>query len=249
MLGARNHRVAYPMSANDPTAVKEIRRGGPRSARRHWLGLAVWLLVVALLGIAVGAVLAFVNGSGHSAGSAVSTQPAAPVAAWAAGAKRAPAFALVDERGAPISLRQFRGRPVIVTFIDPVCRTLCPLEAKQLNAVVAASPKAQRPAIVAISVNPWMQSRATFRQDERKWRLAPEWHWAAGSYRQLAPVWKRYDVGVLDRKTVVHGRTTHDVAHTEAAYLIDASGHERALFLYPFLARDVTSALRRLAPA
>lgn len=206
----------------------------------------MWILAVAALGVAIGAVIAFMHNSRQSAQARVSTRPAVPVAAWAAGAKRAPTFTLVDERGAPISLRQFRGRPVIVTFIDPVCRSLCPLEAKQLNAVVRASPQAQRPAVVAISVNPWAQSRTAFRQDGRKWRLVPGWHWAAGDYRRLAPVWKRYDVGVLDRKTVVDGHTIHDVSHTEAAYLIDASGHERALFLYPFLARDVTSALRRL---
>jgi cytochrome oxidase Cu insertion factor (SCO1/SenC/PrrC family) len=91
-----------------------------------------------------------------------------------------------------------------------------------------------------------MQSRSVFRQDERKWRLVPGWHWAAGDYRRLAAVWKQYDVGVLDRKTVIDGHTIHDVSHTEAAYLVDASGHERALFLYPFVARDVTSALRGL---
>ncbi len=234
------------MSANDPPAAGKIPRSGSHAGRREWLGVGAWILAVAVLGIAIGAVIAFMHNSRQSAQPRASTQPAAPVAAWPAGAKPAPAFTLVDERGAPIALRQFRGRPVIVTFIDPVCRSLCPLEAKQLNAVVEASPKAERPAIVAISVNPWAQSRAVFRQDARKWRLVSGWHWAAGSYRRLAPVWKRYDVGVLDRKTVIDGHTIHDVSHTEAAYLVDASGHERALFLYPFLARDVTSALRRL---
>ena len=235
------------MSVNDPA--NEISQSGHQPARRQWLGLAVWILVVCLLGVALGAVFAWVRDSHQSTSASISRQPAAPVAAWAAGAKRAPAFSLVDADGAPISLRQFRGRPVIVTFIDPVCRSLCPLEAKQLNSVVTASPKARRPAIVAVSVNPWMQSRSIFRQDERKWRLVAGWHWAAGRYRQLAPVWKRYDVGVLDRKTVVDGHAIHDVSHTEAAYLIDASGHERALFLYPFVAADVTSALRRLGSA
>jgi cytochrome oxidase Cu insertion factor (SCO1/SenC/PrrC family) len=234
------------MSANDPTAANEIRESEAHAARRQWLGLAVWILAVCVLGIALGAVFAFVHDSRQSSGPGLSTQPAAPVATWAAGAKRAPAFTLAAEDGAPISLRQFRGRPVIVTFIDPVCRSLCPLEAKQLNSVVTTSPRAERPAIVAVSVNPWMQSRSIFRQDERKWRLVPGWHWAAGRYRQLAPVWKRYDVGVLDRKTVVDGHAVHDVSHTEAAYLIDASGHERALFLYPFVAADVRSAVRRL---
>lgn len=235
------------MSANDPTAANETARPG-QTARPRWLGLAAWILAVCILGIALGVVIAFVHGSGGTS-RPFSTQPAAPVASWAAGARPAPDFRLVDADGSSISLRQFRGRPVIVTFIDPVCRSLCPLEAKQLNSAVTAMPRTRRPAIVAISVNPWAQSRAIFRQDERKWRLVPGWQWAAGRYRQLARVWKRYDVGVLDRKTVVDGHTVHDVSHTEAAYLIDASGHERALFLYPFRAEDVTSALRHLRDA
>jgi protein SCO1 len=205
----------------------------------------VWILAVCVLGVAVGAVFAFVHNS-HQSPASVSSQPARPVATWAAGAKPAPGFTLSDADGAPISLRQFRGRPAIVTFIDPVCRSLCPLEAKQLDAAVRATPGSRRPVIVSISVNPWAQSRSIFRQDERKWRLVPGWHWAAGDYRRLAPVWKRYDVGVLDHKTVVDGHVIHDVSHTEAAYVIDSSGHERALFLWPFLARDVASALRRL---
>jgi cytochrome oxidase Cu insertion factor (SCO1/SenC/PrrC family) len=234
------------MSANDPSAANQIAQSERRAARREWFWVGVWIFAVCILGIAIGAVLAFVHNTRHNAGPSVSTRPAAPVASWAAGAKQAPPFTLVDQNGTPISLRQFRGRPVIVTFLDPVCRSLCPLEAKQLNAVLTATPKAQRPAVVAVSVNPWMQSRSVFRQDERKWRLVPGWHWAAGDYRRLAAVWKQYDVGVLDRKTVIDGHTIHDVSHTEAAYLVDASGHERALFLYPFVARDVTSALRGL---
>ena len=38
---------------------------------------------------------------------------------WAAGKKIAPGFSLRDQNGSPISLRRFRGRPVILTFIDP----------------------------------------------------------------------------------------------------------------------------------
>lgn len=232
------------MSANDPSAANQIAQSERQTARREWFWVCVWIFAVCLLGIAVGAVLAFVHNTRHDAGASVSTQPATPIATWAAGAKPAPRFTLVDENGAPISLREFRGRPVIVTFLDPVCRSLCPLEAKQLNAVITATPKAHRPAIVAVSVNPWMQSRSVFRRDERKWRLVSGWHWAAGDYRRLAAVWKQYDVGVLDRKTVIDGHTIHDVSHTEAAYLVDASGHERALFLYPFAASDVVDAAR-----
>jgi hypothetical protein len=47
----------------------------------------------------------------------------------------------------------------------------------------------------------------------------------------------------------VAGVTVRDVAHTEAAYLIDANGYERALFLWPYTAGSVARTLRGLTTA
>ena len=52
---------------------------------------------------------------------------------------------------------------MILAFIDPVCRNLCPLEAKVLNSVPSQLPASSRPAIVAVSVNPWGQAAANLR--------------------------------------------------------------------------------------
>jgi hypothetical protein len=40
--------------------------------------------------------------------------------------------------------------------------------------------------------------------------------------------------------------TKNDIGHTEAAYLIDQNGDQRALFLWPFHAGDVAAAQRTL---
>jgi cytochrome oxidase Cu insertion factor (SCO1/SenC/PrrC family) len=233
------------MSANQPTAVDDT--GASARGARLLFPVWWWVLAALALGVTGGAAIGLLHNSRHAAPLGISTLPARPVATWAAGAQRAPDFRLVDAGGAPISLSEFRGRPVIVTFIDPVCRNLCPLEAEQLNRAVAAVPAATRPVIVAISVNPWADSRSNFRQDARKWRLVPEWHWAAGRYAQLAPVWKRYKIGVLAQKKVIAGITVHEVAHTEASFVIDRAGYERALFLYPFNGDDVARTVKQLA--
>lgn len=208
---------------------------------------SIWKWIVAALaaGVAIGVGLGLTHGARHAAAPA--PPPTRPNVAWPPGARKAPDFRLVDQRGAPISLRLFRGRFVILTFIDPLCRTLCPLEAKVLNDVVAGTPPAARPAIVAVSVNPWGDSRAAFRRDARKWRLVPQWRWAAGRYGQLARVWKRYEIGVLVRTRVVNGIAVHDVSHTEASFVIDPAGYERALFLYPFRAEDLGATMRQVA--
>jgi cytochrome oxidase Cu insertion factor (SCO1/SenC/PrrC family) len=232
------------MAPHDSTAADERRVTRP-VLRPLGLALWWWLLLALAVGVLLGAGVGLLQQRHHTA--ALSTVAAAPVVTWQAGERRAPDFRLADAGGAPISLRQFRGRPVIVTFLDPVCRSLCPLEAAELNRAVSVVPAAKRPAVVSVSVNPWADSRAAFRADARKWRLGPEWHWAAGSYALLAPVWKRYKIGVQATKKMVRGVAVRDVSHTEASYLVDANGYERALFLYPFRGEDVAAALKRVS--
>jgi cytochrome oxidase Cu insertion factor (SCO1/SenC/PrrC family) len=195
----------------------------------------------------VGALIALQHRSSASPRVTMADAPTAAAATWAAGMRRAPDFRLVDQRGGPVSLSSFRGRPVIVTFIDPLCRNFCPLEAQQLNELVRRLPAAQRPAIVAVSVNVYGNARANLLQDVAKWRLVPEWRWAVGRTRQLATVWRRYRIGVLVTTKRVAGVTVHEISHTEAAYVIDRRGYERALFLWPFGAKDVRAALAKLS--
>jgi len=170
-------------------------------------------------------------------------------ATWPAGARPAPDFRLRDQDGAEVSISGFRGRPVIVTFIDPLCRTYCPLEGRRLNGVVRRFPAATRPVIVAVSVNVAGNGRANLRTVVRKWGLVPQWRWAVGSEEQLARVWKRYHVGVLVQTKKIAGVTVRDVVHTEAAYVVDANGYERALFLWPYTADAVDRTLRALGTA
>jgi methyl coenzyme M reductase gamma subunit len=44
----------------------------------------------------------------------------------------------------------------------------------------------------------------------------------------------------------VAGVSVRDVAHTEAAYVVDAQGYERALFVWPYRAEDVARTIRSL---
>ena len=45
----------------------------------------------------------------------------------------APGFALTDQHGRPVSLASLRGKAVLLTFLDPVCVTDCPLEAQEFR--------------------------------------------------------------------------------------------------------------------
>jgi cytochrome oxidase Cu insertion factor (SCO1/SenC/PrrC family) len=209
-----------------------------------------WFLLggALVLGIGLGAAIAVLRSSSAPAFS-MSGAAAAPEVSWPMGKKLAPGFSLRNENGGPISLRQFRGRPVIVTFIDPLCRNLCPLEAKVLGHVVAQLPAAQRPVILAVSTNTWADARKNLLLDKSKWSLPSDWHWAVGASAALARVWKEYAIGVSVATKTIAGIKVRRITHTEAAYLVDPSGYQRALYLYPFRASDVERTLRSLARA
>lgn len=167
----------------------------------------------------------------------------APAASWAAGTQRAPAFRLRDQNGQPVSLASFRGGPVLVTFIDPLCRDYCPLEATRLMDVVRST----HTPVIAVSANPFGNARANLVQDNRKWHLTRDWHWAVGSWAQLRAVWNAYHVAFLVTTKKIAGVKVRYIVHTEGSYLIDANGDERALFLWPYYTNSVVQALHRLS--
>ncbi|HXH97039.1 MAG TPA: SCO family protein, partial [Gaiellaceae bacterium] len=154
------------------------------------------------------------------------------------GEKPAPRFRLHDAAGAPVSLAQYRGRNVIVTFIDPLCTTFCPRESAVLDDALRQLPSSQRPAVIAINVNPPIQKGATLQKEAKRFKWLPQWRWGNGTKAQLAAVWETYGIQVIP--------TQGDITHTEAAYLVDRNGDQRALFLWPFNANDILRTYRTL---
>jgi cytochrome oxidase Cu insertion factor (SCO1/SenC/PrrC family) len=217
MLGA--------VAASDPSVA-------PRDpvARLRW---ALWGLVPVAAVVALGLYLGF-RSSGEAA-----PQAGEPAATWAAGELKAPDFRLTDQYGQAVSLAGLRGRQVIVTFVDPHCTTFCPRESLVLNDAIRALPAGARPAVVAVNVNPPVRERAVLQKEARRFRWLPQWRWAVGSARQLEAVWADYNIQVIPAK--------HDIGHTEAAYLVDSQGDQRALFLWPFHATDIAAALKRVS--
>jgi protein SCO1 len=222
----------------------EIAPGGPPRWMR-WAAPGVAAVAVLAIGTPIALLVIFrhAGASGESVNSIVTP----PALSWPANRRPAPNFVLRDQTGHAVSVAQYRGRPVIVTFVDPLCRNLCPLEAHLLNQVVGEIPAAQRPAILAVSVDHWADSRKDLLQDERRWELVPEWHWAVGSPGVLAQVWKHYEIGVSVVTKKISGTTINYITHTEAAYVIDSTGHERALFVWPFYPQDLRHTLAQLS--
>ncbi len=209
-----------------------------------------------LLGVAV---LALAIGGGLGGGLYLLLKPAAagkPLAAktilmrhglygdatWASNSLRAPAInTLRDQSGSRFALSSLHGHPVALVFFDSYCHQECPLEGRQLAAAELRLPAAQRPQLVVVSVNP-KDSAASVARAVREWGLAgvAPWHWLMGTHAQLARIWAEYHISV---SPPIDG----DINHTEALYLIDRRGYERAGYLWPFASRFATYDLRALA--
>ncbi len=149
---------------------------------------------------------------------------------------------LRDQSGRLFSLASLRGRPVAIEFFDSHCKQECPLAGRALAAAERQLPRAQRPVLVVVSVNP-LDTPASTRAAIKAWGLAglAPWHWLRGTHAQLAPVWSAYHIFVKPEKG--------DITHTEALYLLDRRGDERSGYLYPYIPVRVAHDMRVLGSA
>jgi cytochrome oxidase Cu insertion factor (SCO1/SenC/PrrC family) len=163
-------------------------------------------------------------------------------ATWASNSVRAPAINnLRDQSGSRFALSSLHGHTVALVFFDSYCHQECPLEGRQLAAAELRLPAAQRPDLVVVSVNP-KDTAASVTKAIREWGLAgvAPWHWLMGTHAQLARIWAEYNIQV---SPPIDG----DINHTEALYLVDRKGYERAGYLWPFASRFATYDMRALA--
>lgn len=191
----------------------------------------------AVVGIGVGVVLHSTFSGGTA--DAIALPALHGQATWAAGARPAPQFALRDQRGRLVSLGALRGRTVVLTFLDSLCKQACPIEGKMLAAAIKQVPVAQRPRLVVVSVDPGGDTPKTIARALHEWRLPAGTLWVRGSKRELARVWRAYQITV--------DPVSGDIVHSTALYLIDPKGDERAGFLMPFVPGLVATDLKTLA--
>jgi protein SCO1/2 len=192
----------------------------------------------AVVGIATGVILHNVFGSSRAL-----ARPSLPSlygeATWRSGEVPAPLFRLRDQNGRTVRLVGLRGRPVVLAFMDSLCTSECPIEAAQFAAALKPLAAAARPRLVVVSVD-LADSPESIAKAARKWHLPAGFEWLLGTHARLAPVWRAYGIEVRPTKS-------GDVEHSDAFYVIDRNGDERAGFLSPFIPGLLTRDLRRLA--
>jgi cytochrome oxidase Cu insertion factor (SCO1/SenC/PrrC family) len=133
----------------------------------------------------------------------------------------APGFTLTSQDGRQVSLASLRGKVVLLTFLDPVCTTDCPLIAQEMrSADELLGGKAGNTELVAVVANPTYTSTAYTRAFTSQENLSqvPNWLFLTGSLSQLADVWHHYGIEV---ENLPAGAMA---AHNDLAFVISADG-------------------------
>jgi protein SCO1 len=105
---------------------------------------------------------------------------------------RAPAFDLIDERGEPIAMSDFRGEPVIVTFLYTHCDDTCPPAAQQVKG--ALDDLGHDVPALAIAVDPPRDTPDSARAFLSKQRMLGRMRFVLGERSELAPIWRGYAI-------------------------------------------------------
>jgi cytochrome oxidase Cu insertion factor (SCO1/SenC/PrrC family) len=157
--------------------------------------------------------------------------------------KLAPGFLLHDELGRPTSLAQFRGKVVLLTFVDPVCTQVCPntthsmTEALRILGPAAAS----QVQLLGINANPSMTELSDVAAYTRLHKLEGNWRFLTGSRAELENVWRAYNVYIAIEKD--------DLEHSTDVILIDADGKQRDSFTAPMSYEVINDQAHMLATA
>jgi len=139
----------------------------------------------------------------------------------------APDFALTSQDGGRVSLRDFGGKVVAVTFIFASCADLCPMLTDKMARVQDKLGPAFGPkiAFVSITVDPERDTPEVLKQYAQSFGADLKgWAFLTGDPAVVRDVGRRY--GVFARKAVAG-----DVDHTFLTSLVDPKGILRVQYL------------------
>ncbi len=174
----------------------------------------------------------------------------------------APNFRLTDQHGKQVSLSDYRGKAVVLAFMDSKCRDVCPITSQYLReAEQMLGREADSVVFLGINVNPEANSVSDMAEATRKWQLegVPSWHFLTGSKAELEPVWKQYSAvatgpsvyptevaGHLDAQDADHshgeegaplasGQHPDEILHSPGVHIISPSGEKQWYVSVPYI--------------
>jgi protein SCO1/2 len=214
----------------------------PHRARRPGLVLPLILL----LGVVGGLSFGLSRGSSKPALPAGAQQSAAGQGFFgtlALPAKPAPPIELRNYLGQPVTLSEYRGKAVLVTFLYTNCPDVCPLIASNLRvALNLLGAEASKVQVIAVSVDPRGDTPAAVAKFLRAHLMLGRMQYLVGSAAQLARTWAAWSVG-----SQREAGQPQLVAHSALVYGITASGKMRTIYAATFEPSQIAHDVPRLA--
>jgi len=133
-------------------------------------------------------------------------------------------FTLRDQFGKKVSLADFHGKVVVLTFLYTYCPDICPLITEQLHETRRLlGSNAARAVFLAVTVDPERDTVKRLYDYSRQFDMLDKWHFLTGSESELKPIWDYYWVGKVwkDEKG--------NVMHQAPVHLIDPQGKIRVV--------------------
>jgi protein SCO1 len=159
--------------------------------------------------------------SAYATGAAVGDFDGAALPAGIA----ASSFTLSDEHGHRVSLGEYRGRVVVLTFLYSGCGATCIVIAQQIRGALdeLQQQHAPTPAVLIVSVDPRSDTPARVAHFLAATSLSGRVEYLTGSSQRLAAVWHAYAVTPAAAGAAAFDRVA-------SVLLIDPRGEKRVLF-------------------
>ena len=158
-------------------------------------------------------------------------------------AQQAPPIHLRNYLGQPVTLSQYRGKAVLVTFLYANCPDICPLIASNLR--VALNMLGRRDSevqVIAVSVDPRGDTPANVAHFVSDHEMTGRMQYLIGSGAELAPTWAAWHVGA--EREVGQPQL---VAHDALVYGISASGRLTTIYPDSFEPSEIAHDVPKLA--
>ena len=145
-------------------------------------------------------------------------------------------FSLRDQDGRPASLREYRGKVVVLTFMYSTCQDTCPVTATTIRG--ALDQVGHDVPVLAVSVDPAHDTPDTAERFLVKQSMsAGRMRFLLGSRAQLQPIWKAYGIQPQG----------NGFEHSAYVAVLDRTGRQRVAFTLDHLTdRDLAHDIRRL---
>jgi cytochrome oxidase Cu insertion factor (SCO1/SenC/PrrC family) len=180
------------------------------------------------------------SGMGHGTSAMQAADNPALDTGSSLGDQPAPDIRLENQFGQRMALSQFRGKVVILAFVDSRCTTVCPLttvsmvEAKELLGAAGSGVQ-----LLGVDANPRATSVADVMAYSRAHSMVNQWDFLTGTPAQLRATWAAYHIAVQIQKGMID--------HTPALFVIDPQGRERTVYLTQMSYASITQAAQIIA--